>query len=290
MSANNKNIIIVKKVKKGHAGHHGGMWKVAYADFVTAMMAFFLLMWLIGATPKENLDGIAKYFTPTNARRQDKGLGFDGGADPNIQEGVYSPNSAASSLVYGSPINGPHMVQAELNRQIVDSEKRSFVNIMNSIQRKLSTEIADHVVFDISPEGIRIQIMDSDNRPMFKSGTDEMQPYMIKILSILGESLKNQPNHISISGHTATSKNPIVTSDVDYWKLSALRANKVRGFLSDTLKPDQVIRIIGKADKEPFDHRDPYGTKNIRIAITLLTNKQVDKGQQVAPDSVLQGR
>jgi len=280
--------IIIKKIHKGHAGHHGGMWKVAYADFVTAMMAFFLLMWLIGATPKENLQGIAKYFTPTVSRRQDKGLGFDGGADPNIQEGVYAPHSSSTSLIYGSPLNGPHMVQAELNRQIVDSEKRSFINIMNNIQKRISTEIADNIVMDVTAEGLRIQVMDSDNRPMFKAGTDEMQPYMAKILTMLGDLLKSQPNYISICGHTASFKDPAAAGDIDYWRLSVLRANKVRAFLSNLIKPDQVVRLLGKADKEPFDVRDPYGAKNIRITITLLTNSYVGKSQQVAPTSILQ--
>lgn len=280
--------IIVKKVNKGHEGHHGGMWKVAYADFVTAMMAFFLLMWLIGATPKENLQGIAKYFTPTVSRRQDKGLGFDGGANPNIQEGVYAPNSSATSLVYGSPLNGPHMVQAELNRQIVDQEKRSFINLMNNIQKRISTEIADNVVMDVTAEGLRIQIMDSDQRPMFKPGTDEMQPYMMKILTMLGGLLRDQPHYLSIAGHTASPKTALGPQDVDPWRISVLRANSVRSYINSLVKPGQIVRLIGKADKEPFDIRDPYGVKNIRITMTLLTNSQLDKNQQVAPSSILE--
>lgn len=288
---NKNSVIVVKKIHKGHGeGHHGGMWKVAYADFVTAMMAFFLLMWLIGATPKENLQGIAKYFTPTVSRRQDKGLGFDGGTNPNMQEGVYAPHSSSTSLVYGSPLNGPHMVQAELNRQIVDEDKRSFVSIMNNIQKHVSREIADHIAMDVTAEGLRIQVMDSDNRPMFKPGTDEMQPYMFKILDMLGGLLKEQPHYLSISGHTASFRNPADAEGIDYWRISVLRANEVRQYMSNLLKPGQVIRLLGKADKDPYDYRNPYNVKNIRITITLLTNGQLDKSQQVAPNSIMESK
>ena len=288
MSTAHKNPIIIRRINKDHHEYHGGMWKVAYADFVTAMMTFFLLMWLINSTPKENLEGIAKYFTPTMSQSKEKGIGFKGGTDANTQNGKYAPHSAASSLIYGSPISGPNSIPSEQNRQIVDSEKISFINIMSTIQKTISSEIADNIAVDISPEGLRIQIMDSDNRPMFKPGTDEMEPYMSKILTVLGDVLKNQPYHLAITGHTASLQDPTSPDNaVDYWRLSALRANKVRSFLSNLIQQDQVTRIMGTADKEPFDYRDPFGVKNMRTTITLITNSEVDKTQQVAPDGML---
>jgi chemotaxis protein MotB len=280
-----RQIVIIKRIKKTAAAHHGGMWKVAYADFITAMMVFFLLMWLIGSTPKQSLQGIAKYFTPTSSNRQEQGMGYEGGVDSNVLDGIYAPNSSTSSLVYGAPINGPRTIQ-DTKSEAAASDKRSFSSIMNSIQSHISTEIADHITMDITQEGLRIQIMDSDNRAMFKPGTDEIQPYMAKILSIVGSMIKNQPHYISISGHTASFKDPALVGNTDYWRLSVLRADKVRLFLSNIIKHDQVVRLLGKADKEPFNIKDPYGPKNIRIGITLLNNSSVDRSQQSAPSNV----
>lgn len=282
----NNRPIIVKKVIKKVAGHHGGNWKIAYADFVTAMMAFFIMMWLISATPQENLQGIAKYFTPTASFKADKGLGFDGGADPNIQEGVYAPESSATSLIYGSPVAGPQIIEANQNSQLTDSEMKNFVEIMNNIEKRVTEDMAENIAVDITHEGLRIQVMDSDGRPMFKPGTDEMQPYMKKILIILADLIKSQPNYISISGHTAAVRD-IAENNIDYWKLSVLRSNQTRIFLSKLITKDQVIRLLGKADKDPFDARDKFGVKNIRTTITLLNNASIGKLQQSVPEKVL---
>ncbi|MES2214547.1 MAG: flagellar motor protein MotB [Pseudomonadota bacterium] len=279
-------IIVIKRIKKVQGGHHGGMWKIAYADFVTAMMVFFLLMWLITATPKQNLQGVAKYFTPTSSKGQDKGLGFDGGLDPNVLDGVYAPHSSSSSLVYGAPISGPKTIEENTNPETSIADKRTFSSVINSIQQQISSEIKEHIAMDITPEGLRIQIMDSDNRPMFAPGTDEIQPYMAKILTIVGSLIKNQPNYISISGHTASFKDPALAGDVNYWRLSVLRSDKVRLYLKSIIKNDQVMKLLGMADKEPFDNADPYGPKNIRIAITLLNNSQVDKTKQSVPNKI----
>ena len=128
--------IIIKKVKKVVVGgHHGGAWKVAYADFVTAMMAFFLLLWLISVSDKATLQGVAQYFTPTESISDKAGLGFDGGADANLEEGVRAPNAASSSLIYGSPSKGHRVDAARLPSNMTDVEKDHFISIMNSIQQ-----------------------------------------------------------------------------------------------------------------------------------------------------------
>ena len=174
--------VLIKKVKKIEGGgHHGGAWKVAYADFVTAMMAFFLLLWLVSVSDKATLQGVAQYFTPTESISDKAGLGFDGGADANLEEGVGAPNAASSSLIYGSPSKGHRVDAARLPSNMSDVEKDHFISIMNSIQQNSELQkYSDNLHVDITNEGLRIQIMDSDNRPMFEPNTSQLQPYIWK--------------------------------------------------------------------------------------------------------------
>jgi chemotaxis protein MotB len=262
------------------------MWKVAYADFITAMMAFFLLLWLLSVTPENTLKGIAKYFTPNTSISDKAGLGFEGGADTNVEEGIAAPNAASSSLVFGSPSRGRRIDQADKSALMTEIEKQQLISIMNNIQKNVELkEFADNISVDVTNDGLRIQIMDSDNRPMFKPNTMDLEPYMIKILTVVGKLIKDQPNYIAISGYTASIRPTDKGNNIDYWNLSAARANQVRKFLThDLINNQQVERIIGKADREPFDPEDPYSVKNIRIGITLLNSSAVDKFQQSAPE------
>jgi chemotaxis protein MotB len=278
--------IIIKKVKKVvGGGHHGGAWKVAYADFVTAMMAFFLLLWLISVSDKATLQGVAQYFTPTESISDKAGLGFDGGADANLEEGIGAPNAASSSLIYGSPSKGHRVDSARLPSNMSDVEKDHFISIMNSIQQNSELQkYSDNLHVDITNEGLRIQIMDSDNRPMFKPNTSELQPYMERIINVIGRMVDSQPNYISISGHTATVKSG-KSSGIDFWGISSQRANEVRKYMGKKLiNRNQVVKILGKADREPFDPKDPYGVKNIRVGITLLNNESVSAFHKSIPN------
>lgn len=279
-------IIIYKKRKKSsHAIHRSGMWKVAYADFITAMMAFFMLLWLLSVTPENTLKGVAKYFTQATSVSDKVGLGFEGGADANVEDGTGAPNAASSSLIYGSPSRGRRLDQASKSGMMTDLEKQHFIEVMNNIQQNVELrDYSDNINVDMTSDGLRIQIMDSDNRPMFKPNTYELQPYMNKILTVIGKMIKDQPNYIAISGHTASVKNTS-NAGIDYWSISSLRANEVRKYLTnDLIKPDQVVRIVGRADTEPFDAKDIYSTKNIRVGVTLLNNGSVSRFQQSAPD------
>jgi len=261
MAKNNQ--IIIKKVKKIQGGgHHGGAWKVAYADFVTAMMAFFLLLWLISVSDKATLQGVAQYFTPTESISDKAGLGFDGGADANLEDGVGAPNAASSSLIYGSPSKGHRVDAARLPSNMSDVEKDHFIAIMNSIQQDVQLkQFSDNLQMDITNEGLRIQIIDSDNRPMFKPNTSKLQPYMEKIIDVIGKMVSEQPNYISISGHTA-SVPAGVTNSIDFWKISSERSNEVRKYMTKRLiDKGQVVKIIGKADREPFDAKDPFSIR-----------------------------
>ncbi len=285
-----KPIIIYKKRRQAAIPpYRGGMWKVAYADFITAMMAFFLLLWLLSVTPENTLKGIADYFTSAKSSSDKVGIGLEGGADSNVNEGIGAANSASSSLIYGSPSRGKKIEQADKSHLMSDIEKEHFLAIMNNIQRNMELkEFVDNINIDITNEGLRIQVMDSENRPMFKPNTADLQPYMRKILSTIGKLIKNQPNYISISGHTASIKQS-ESDSFDYWGISAQRANEVRKFLTaGLLKEEQIIKVVGIADKEPFDINDKYGVRNIRIAITLLNNSSVPRFHQSAPDKIFQ--
>ena len=279
--------IIYKKKKKSTRGeaHRSAMWKVAYADFITAMMAFFMLLWLLSVTPENTLKGVAKYFTQTSSVSDKAGLGFEGGADSNVEDGTGAPNAASSSLIYGSPSRGRRLEQADKSAMMTDLEKQHFIEVMNNIQQNVELKnYSDNINVDMTSDGLRIQIMDSDNRPMFKPNTYELQPYMYKILTVIGKMIKDQPNYIAISGHTASVRDESSTN-IDYWSISSLRANEVRKYLTkDLIKSDQVVRIIGRADTEPFDAKDIYSSKNIRVGITLLNNGSVSRYQQSAPD------
>ncbi|PCJ29709.1 MAG: flagellar motor protein MotB [Rickettsiales bacterium] len=277
--------IIIKKVKKIQGGgHHGGAWKVAYADFVTAMMAFFLLLWLVSISDKATLQGVAQYFTPTESISDKAGLGFGGGTDNNLTEGQLSEYAAASSLIYGSPSKGHRVDAAKAPTSMSDVEKEHFISIMQSIQK--STELqkySENIHIDLTNEGLRIQIMDSDNRPMFKPDTTELQPYMLKIIDIIGKMVSTQPNYISITGHTASVPED-AEDDIDFWYISSERANKIRQYLVENLiNKNQVVKLVGKSDREPFDPKDPFSVRNIRVGITLLNNSSVSAYQKSAP-------
>lgn len=286
MSKNN-TIIIVKKIN-AQTSHqrHGGSWKVAYADFVTAMMAFFLLLWLVSVSSESTLQGVAQYFTPTESISDKAGLGFDGGTKTNIEKGIGAENAASSSLIYGSPSKGHRVDSARNQSNMTDIEKDHFISIMNNIQQNSDLKnYSDNLQMDITNEGLRIQIIDSDNRPMFKPNTSELQPYMEKIITVIAKIVSSQPNYISISGHTASIKNNNMDNSLDFWKISTERANEVRKFMvKELMDKKQIVKIIGRADREPFDPRDPYSVQNIRVGITLLNDESISDYQKSVPN------
>lgn len=253
------------------------MWKVAYADFITAMMCFFLLMWLISTTPTDKLEGIAKYFAPKASRF--KGTGREEGKERAIQ-----PKSQPKQLLKDSL--GEQVFDSTHDSLLTSEEKQSFVNTMNDIRKdKVMHEFSENIIWDVSSDGLRIQITDSNNRPMFRPNTAELAPYMREILNVVARMVSGYPNYVAISGHTASSQSNDVVADLDFFKLSALRANEVRKYLSNTLQEDQIVRILGKSDKEPLDAREPFNSKNARISITLLTNTSISKYQQSLPSN-----
>lgn len=274
------DIVYIKARKKRNRNDiaHAGMWKVAYADFITAMMCFFLLMWLISTTPTDKLEGIAKYFAPKSSRFQ--GTGYEDGKQKAI-----APKSQPQQLLKDNL--GDQIFDSTDTSMLTEDEKQSFVNTMNDIRKdKVMQEFSENIIWDVTSDGLRIQITDSNNRPMFRPNTAELAPYMREILNVVSRMISGYPNYIAISGHTASAQaNDFVAGNIDFFRLSALRANEVRKYLSNTLKQGQVIRILGKSDKEPLDPREPFNSKNARISITLLTNTSISKYQQSLPSN-----
>jgi chemotaxis protein MotB len=271
--------IIVKRVKKGGHAAHGGAWKIAYADFVTAMMAFFLLMWLLGSTSKGDLNGIASYFTaPVKVSL----LGGDGtGNSESILPGGGRDLSKSAGQVDGgdaeraAKLIGAQMARAELARQ--DAQR------IDALQKKIAdmvannpalAEFGEQIKLEQTPEGLQIQLVDAQNRPMFDVGSAIVKPYMRDILREIGGVLMDVENRISLAGHTDAI--PYGSGDRGYsnWELSADRANASRRELVVGGLPDsKMLRVEGLASSRPMTPEDPDAPTNRRISILILTRE-----------------
>ncbi|MDE2309076.1 MAG: flagellar motor protein MotB [Xanthomonadaceae bacterium] len=282
--------IIVRRVKRRIHAHHGGAWKVAYADFVTAMMAFFLVMWLIGVGTREQRAAISEYFknpsmTPGTATIAPPGrIGPGGASDSMIQLG------GAMDLSHG-PGKDKHGVQTAKGQNKIDSkqarqvarrqERAQLEQLMQQLHAAIEKSQAlapfkDQLLLDITPEGLRIQIVDKLNRPMFDLGSAKLKPYTIAILHELGRFINRVPNKISISGHTDDAP---YSSDRSYsnWELSADRGNAARrALIEGGLLDGKVARVVGLAAAVPFDKANPRDPSNRRISIIVMT-KQAEK-------------
>lgn len=271
-------IIIKRIVSGGHGGHHGGAWKVAYADFVTAMMAFFLLMWLLNAVPSDKLTGIAQYFEPTVGLKGQKGIGFEGGKAQS-EEGI-SNFDRAQGVKYGvmqkgeivaSPQTGDQVSAEELDNQRFAMVEGEINKIITNDQEMAAFKDAIDVVQ--TPEGLMIRIMDQEKYPMFIAGSAELQPYAKNILAKIARMIKFSPNYLSIDGHSDADTGVFNYSSYSNWELSADRANAARRFLKDQgIQDEQVNRVVAHADTSPIDKANPYSPRNRRITITLLRN------------------
>lgn len=275
--------IIVKKIKKVSGGHHGGAWKIAYADFVTAMMAFFLLMWLLGSASKGQLEGIESYFkTPLKVALMG---GPSVGASDSLLKG--GGKDLTKSQLQVKPKDGskekekdPDLKDAQ--KAVEAEEKRKLENLKAKIESTIDSNITlknfkKQLLLDITSEGLRIIIVDELNRPMFNSARAELQPYAKKILQELGKTLNDVPNRISLSGHTDAT--PFSTGESAYsnWELSADRANASRRELvaggMDELK---LLRVVGLSSAALYDKENPFNPINRRISIIVM-NKQAEE-------------
>ena len=282
--------IIIKKIKKGGHGHHGGAWKVAFADFVTAMMAFFMLMWLLGSTTPEQKAAIADYMNDPTASSGPGGSGkspvFDGGSGindgkgpspmPQNAPGQEDQPSAASDPM--SEYQPPSFDEAE--KMAEEAEHRKLESLMEELKSALEAQalkpFKDQLLLDITSEGLRIQIVDKENRPMFAQGSPVLQSYTREILHEIVKVIKAVPNHISISGHT--DKTPYSSSNgYSNWELSADRANAARReLIVGGLNEDKIGRVVGLSSSVLFDKQNPFSPINRRISIIVM-NKAAEQ-------------
>ena len=281
MADDNARPIVIKRIKKVAGGHHGGAWKIAYADFVTAMMAFFLLMWLLGSTAKGDLVGISEYFkTPLKvAMAGGSGSGDSssvikgGGEDLTRTAGqVKRGDSPPEKKTYDLQAAKAALAREEGQRlQMLKSRLESAIEV-NPMLKKYQNQL----LLDITSEGLRIQIVDEKNRPMFALARAELQPYTKEILHIIGMVLNEVPNKLGISGHTDST--PYYSeSGYSNWELSADRANASRReMVLGGLQDDKVLRVVGLASAAHLDAKDPFNPINRRISIIVMNKRTED--------------
>ncbi|MBH3357286.1 flagellar motor protein MotB [Pseudomonas sp. CK-NBRI-02] len=286
----NNQPIIVKRVKRFGDGHHGGAWKIAFADFATAMMAFFLVLWLLStATPEQKL-AIAGYFKDP--------IGFSESGTPYVIDLGGSPQLAPEKTINPEEKSEPTPdTSIQLDKDKVETlaeqvEQERLQLLLQELQNKVEEnpqlqKFKDQILFEITQDGLRIQIMDAENRPMFDLGSARLQPYFEDILLAMADTIKAVPNKISISGHT-DAKPYAGTGEFGNWELSANRANAARRALVAGGYPDeQVARVVGYASSSLFDRKDPFNPVNRRIDIIVLTKKaqRTIEGEQGTPQA-----
>ena len=276
--------IIVKKIKKaGHAAH-GGAWKIAYADFVTAMMAFFLLMWLLGSTSKGDLKGLSEYFS--SPLKVSMAGGNGSGSSPSVLPGGGSDLTATAGQNHPGESADPLRKRRALQAARAESARRDAKR-MAAISAKISAAISnnaklrqfsDQIRLETTPDGLQIQIIDAQGRPMFTSGSAMLQPYMREILREIGSALAGVENRISLDGHT--DRTPFTGGARGYsnWELSADRANASRRELVEAgLPEDKLMRVTGMASSTLLDPDHPDSPTNRRISILVLTQEAEER-------------
>jgi len=281
--------IVIKRIKKVAGGHHGGAWKIAYADFVTAMMAFFLLMWLLGSTSKGDLKGIADYFSSPLKVAMAGGSG-SGDSSSIIQGGGQDLTRQSGQVKNGD--NPPERrninlqaAKAEFARQ----EKARLEELKARIEAAISAngalwQFKNQIRLDLTAEGLRIQIVDEQNRPMFDSGRAVLKDYTREILREIGHALAGIDHKLTLSGHTDAS--PYSGGDRGYsnWELSADRANAARRELvASGMEETKILRVVGLASSVMFNPADPYDSSNRRISIVVMNKRAEEAVTQEGP-------
>src|SRR5512147_1138522 len=276
--------IIVKKIKKGGHGHHGGAWKIAYADFVTAMMAFFLLMWLLGSTTEGDKKGIADYFN-SPLKLSLLGGGSGSGDSSSVIKGGGPDLSRSTGQVKQGEVEAP---KRAINLQALKAEqRRAEAARLAALKEKVEEVLASNpklagmksqIRLDMTADGLRIQIVDENARPMFDSGSAIVKPYMRDLLREIGAVLTEVPNRLTLEGHTDAV--PFSGGERGYsnWELSSDRANASRReLIGGGLPDDRVLRVQGLASSNPFDRDAPDSPANRRISIIVMNREAEDR-------------
>jgi chemotaxis protein MotB len=310
--------IIIKKVKKVAGGHHGGAWKVAYADFVTAMMAFFLLLWLLATTSPQTQQGLAEYFTPTFGVQGAKGVGVEGGLSPN-PEGKKQSNLSDPGIVVGRVSQGPDAAaptkkldntpasdqtgkdvvafaasdNPDLEKQDVtgdkgskdaDSEefKRVEQELLNAFENTPELqEFKDNIVITQTPEGLKIDMADDQERPMFAPGSAMITEAGKTVMKAVQQVVATTDSKVSVSGHTDATFFGAGTNFTN-WELSADRANSSRRFLVQVgMEPERVAKVQGLAGTDLLVPNEPTSPRNRRISLILIRGAHMEKNRDV---------
>jgi len=270
-------IIIKKKKVSGGDGHHGGAWKVAYADFVTAMMAFFLLMWLLNATTEQQRKGISDYFSPTIPINRISG-GGDGsfGGDSVFSEETLPQNGTGATNqrpTEGRQARG-EMGLAEEGNDGKDSEHAEALKAVDDAlmgrggESMVSKEARRHILTRVTDEGLVIELFDLEDATLFKRGTDQPTALLEELASVIASVSALVQNDIAVEGHTRSE--PVVLKQNPVWDLSTARANRMRLLLqSSELSSERMRRITGYADREPTVE-NPMAIRNNRLEVILL--------------------
>src|SRR5215510_5081035 len=288
-------IIRKKKKRGGDDGHHGGAWKIAYADFVTAMMAFFLLMWLINVTSPEQKTGIAEYFNPITVSQRTAGSGgvLDGTSvsqpgplvSPSSQIAAIDPRltfappndntSKSQSTSNDGKQNGGQVTEQDVDKAIKEREQKQFEAVAEKLRKSIQDlpelkGLLDNLIIDETPEGLRIQLVDRDDRPMFARGSAEPFDYTRELLGLVTQAIADLPNKVSIRGHT-DSLAYAPGKGYDNWNLSSERAlASRRAMLEAGLAEPRIEGVVGRADRDPLFPDHPEDPRNRRITIILL--------------------
>jgi chemotaxis protein MotB len=277
MAANDINTapIVVKKIKKAAHAHHGGSWKVAYADFVTAMMALFLLLWILETTTMEQRKAISDFFQNPSVI-----LGPGGASTAIIDLGgaMDAPKGEGGELTKRNPQEKPSEQEImEEAREVKQFEELKLILEETIDSNPVLKEFEDQILIDITPEGLRLQIVDQDKRPMFDSGSARLKPYSQEVLHELAKVIDELPNPISITGHTDASR--VYKKDGRYtnWELSSDRANAARyELIEGGYSRQKIAKVVGLADSAPLDSNNPMSPINRRISIIVLNKKAVE--------------
>ncbi|MCX7161784.1 MAG: flagellar motor protein MotB [Betaproteobacteria bacterium] len=282
MSDDTQQPIVVKKIKKGGGGAHGGAWKIAYADFVTAMMAFFLLMWLLGSTSQGDLNGIAEFFQ--NPLKVAMGGGSGSGDSSSLIPGGGKDLTATHGQVKKGDIEAEKKTinLQRLKEDFERQEKTKLESLKGELEALINaspalSQFKNQLLLDLTTEGLRIQIVDEKNRPMFDLASSDVKPYTRVILREIGLALNKVDNRISLSGHTDAQ--PYAGGDRGFgnWELSTNRANASRReMVAGGMDDAKIMRVVGLASTVLYDKQDPYSPNNRRISIIVM-NKRTEE-------------
>ena len=281
--------IIIKRIKKGGHGRHGGAWKIAYADFVTAMMAFFLLMWLLGSTTEGDKKGIADFF---NSPLKVSLMGGSGSGDSSsVVRGGGADLTRSTGQVKDGDVPAKRRL---LNLKALQAEqKRAELARLEALKAKVEQSLAaspklaamkSQIRLDMTRDGLRIQITDEQNRPMFDSGSAIVKPYMRELLQEIGHVLSDVPNHITLEGHTDAQ--PFSGGERGYsnWELSSDRANASRReIVAGGLPDDRMLLVQGMASSKLFVPEEPQSPLNRRISIIVMNREAEDRLLKISP-------